>query len=149
MADNKTAANDGDVRAYLQQVGHDTRREDSFVLLDMMGQVSGEPATMWGDSLVGFGSYHYRYDSGHEGDYFLMGFAPRKQNLSLHLMGCMIDEAPFSELLGRLGKHRMGRSCLYINRLADVDLAVLRQLMEQSMVAMHDYVATMDEKLGQ
>ena len=95
-----------------------------------MEDVTGAEATMWGDSIVGFGSYHYTYASGRENDWFLVGFAPRKRSLTLYIMSGF---DAYDELLGRLGKHSTGKSCLYINKLTDVDTAVLRDLVQQSV----------------
>ena len=133
MAENKTQRNDGDVLAYLESVSNKRRREDSLVLLKMMEEVTGEPAEMWGTSIVGFGSYHYRYESGREGDMMLTGFAPRKASLSLYIMG---GHECYNELMAKLGKHRTGSSCVYINKLADVDLDVLRELIAESVAYM-------------
>ena len=130
MAENKTQRNDADVRAFLQSVANKRRREDSLVMLDIMEAVTGEPAEMWGTSIVGFGSYHYRYASGREGDFMLTGFAPRKQALTLYIMG---GHERYAAQLAKLGKHRRGSSCVYINKLADVDLDVLRQLIADSV----------------
>ena len=130
MAENKTQRNDGDVMAYLESVSNKRRREDSLALLKMMEEVTGEPAEMWGTSIVGFGSYHYRYASGREGDMMLTGFAPRKASLSLYIMG---GHERYDALMARLGKHRTGSSCVYINKLADVDLDVLRELIADSV----------------
>ncbi|MCY3779698.1 MAG: DUF1801 domain-containing protein [Chloroflexi bacterium] len=130
MAQNKTQRNDGDVLAYLESVQHKRRREDSLVVKRMMEEVTGEPAEMWGTSIVGFGSYHYRYESGREGDFMLTGFAPRKQALTLYIMG---GHERYDELMSKLGKHRTGSSCVYINKLDDVDLDVLRELISESV----------------
>lgn len=130
MAENKTQRNDGDARAYLESVSNKRRREDSLVVLKMMEEVTGEPAEMWGTSIVGFGSYHYRYASGREGDFMLTGFAPRKAALTLYIMG---GHERYDALMARLGKHRTGSSCVYINKLADVDLDVLRELIAESV----------------
>ncbi len=140
MAENKTQRNDGDVLAYLESVENKRRREDSLVLLKIMEEATGEPAEMWGTSIVGFGSYHYRYESGREGDMMLTGFAPRKAALSLYIMG---GHERYDELMAKLGKHRTGSSCVYINKLADVDLAVLRELIAESVEYMRnaDHIA--------
>lgn len=133
MSQNKTQRNKGDVMAYLESVAHKRRREDSLVVKQMMEEVTGEPAEMWGTSIVGFGSYHYRYASGREGEFMLTGFAPRKQALTLYIMG---GHERHAELFAKLGKHRTGSSCLYINKLADVDLDVLRELIGASVAYM-------------
>ena len=128
MSDTKTRPTDQDVLDFLHQVEHKTRREDSFTLLEMMQVLTGEEAVMWG-SIVGFGSYHYKYESGREGDMPLVGFSPRKQNMTLYIMPGF--EA-YEDMLAGLGKHKIGKSCLYVNKLADVDEAVLRQLISHS-----------------
>ena len=133
MAENKTQRNDGDVLAYLESVSNKRRREDSLIMLQLMEEVTGEPAEMWGTSIVGFGSYHYRYASGREGDMMLTGFAPRKAALTLYIMG---GHERYDELMAKLGKHRTGSSCVYINKLADVDLDVLRALISESVAYM-------------
>ena len=133
MAENKTQRNDGDVMAYLESVQNNRRREDSLVVLKIMEEVTGEPAEMWGASIVGFGSYHYKYESGREGDFMITGFAPRKQALTLYIMGGFERH---EELLAKLGKHRTGSSCLYINKLADVDLDILREIVSESVAHM-------------
>ena len=140
MAQNKTQRNDGDVMAYLESVPIKRRREDSLVVKAMMEEVTGEPAEMWGTSIVGFGSYHYRYESGREGEFMLSGFAPRKQSLTLYIMG---GHERYQELFARLGKHRTGKSCLYINKLDDVDLDVLRKIIAESVAYMRsaDHIA--------
>lgn len=129
MAELKTQPHEGSVEAFLNGVEDDGKREDAFALLKLMEEVTGEAATMWGDSIVGFGSYHYRYASGREGDWFLTGFSPRKRNLTLYIMAGFHR---YDALLEKLGKFKTGKSCLYVNRLGDVDLDVLRELVHQS-----------------
>jgi hypothetical protein len=129
MAELKTRKNEGDVEAFLNGVEHDKRREDSFKVLQMMKDVTGMEPLMWGSSIVGFGSYHYKYASGREGDWFRVGFSPRKQALTLYLMtGFSASE----DLMKRLGKYKTGKACLYIRKLEDVDMNVLRELVAQS-----------------
>lgn len=135
MADLKTARNDGDVHAYLSSVENDKKREDSFKVLELMGEITGFEPQMWGGSIIGFGSYHYKYESGREGDWFLTGFAPRKQSLTLYIMGGF-DE--YAELMEKLGKYKTGKSCLYIKKLEDVNIDVLKALVKKSA----DHVAT-------
>lgn len=130
---NKTTRNNNDVIAFLNGVEHPTRRADGITLLQLFEDVTGLPPAMWGDSIVGFGSYHYRYDSGREGDFLRTGFSPRKQNLSLYCMSGFKNRA---EILARLGKFKTGRGCLYINKLADVDLEVLKELIAADFAAM-------------
>ncbi len=133
MSDLKTQRNDGDVRAYLESVANQRRREDSLAVLDIMGEITGEAAEMWGSSIVGFGSYRYKYASGREGDWFLTGFAPRKQSLTLYIMPGFEG---YESLMSRLGKYKTGKSCLYINKLDDVNLDVLRELIAESVEQM-------------
>ena len=129
MAENKTQKTGASVEEFLASVESKTRREDGLRVLQLMNEVTGLEPEMWGPSIVGFGDSHYRYESGREGDFFLTGFSPRKQSLSLYIMAGF---DAYDDLLSRLGKHRKGASCLYINKLADVDMAVLRELVEQS-----------------
>lgn len=130
MAELKTKASDASVEEFLQSVPDERKQQDSRVLLAMMQTATGAPPQMWGSSIVGFGSYHYTYASGREGDWFVAGFSPRKQNLTLYLMGGLDQHAG---LLGKLGKHKLGKGCLYINRLADVDRDVLAQLIDAAV----------------
>lgn len=130
MSDLKTQKNDASVTKFLNSVENETKRQDAFALLQMMREVTGEEPTMWGDSIVGFGSYHYKYASGREGDWFLVGFSPRKQNLTLYIMS---GYEGYEELLDKLGKHKIGKSCLYINKLQQVNADVLRDLIRQSV----------------
>ena len=129
MAENKTQKTGASVDGFLAAVEHPRRREDGRTLLQMMQEVTGIEPEMWGPSIIGFGDYHYRYESGREGDFFLVGFSPRKSSLSLYLPAGFPE---YDALLAALGKHRKGASCLYVNKLADVDLAVLRRLIAGS-----------------
>jgi hypothetical protein len=129
MSENKTRPTDQNVVDFLSSVDHETRREDAFTVLKMMEEITGEAAVMWGSSIVGFGSYHYKYDSGREGDMPLIGFSPRKQSMTLYIMSGFDSE---EELLASLGKHKTGKACLYVNKLADVDEDVLRQMIKRS-----------------
>ena len=133
MSDLKTRRNDGDVDDYLEKVEPKQKRQDCLAPRAMMEEITGEPAMMWGDSIVGFGSYHYVYASGREGDWLLTGFAPRQRNLTIHIMAGFDN---YGELLDRLGKHKTSVSCLYINKLADVDEEVLRELIAHSVAEM-------------
>ncbi len=133
MSDLKTKPTDQSVEAYLHNVEPAQKREDSFVILKLMQEITGEPAQMWGSSIIGFGRYHYKYASGREGDWFLTGFAPRKQSLSLYIMSGFDN---YDELMHKLGKHTTGKSCLYIKKLEDVDPNILRQLITQSVAYM-------------
>jgi hypothetical protein len=130
MAELKTQPNDKSVEAYLNAIPDEVRRKDCFTLLEMMQQATGAPPVMWGDAIVGFGNYHYSYASGREGDWFQVGFSPRKQNLTLYLISGF-DQ--YQSLLARLGKHSTSKSCLYIKRLSDVDLPALQELVRRSV----------------
>ena len=130
MAELKTKRNKGDVDTFLNSVSDKKKRQDSFTVLELMRQVTGEEPEMWGDSIVGFGSYHYKYASGREGDWFVTGFSPRKQNLTLYIMSGF-DE--YDQLLVKLGKHSTGKSCLYIKKIEDIDINVLEELVKRSV----------------
>ena len=132
MAELKTKPNDGDVEAFLAAVPDAQKRSDSLVLLELFRTVTGDPGKMWGTAIVGFGDHHYAYASGREGDWFVTGFSPRKQNLTIYCMGSFEQH---QELLARLGKHKLGKGCLYINRLKDVELDVLRELLTVMVTA--------------
>lgn len=128
-ADNKTQPTNKDVAGFLEQVEPEQKRQDCQAILEMMRQATKAAPKMWGDSMIGFGEYHYKYASGREGDWFLTGFAPRKQNISLYIMAGFNR---YEELMAKLGKYKTGKSCLYINKLADVDEAVLKELIQLS-----------------
>ncbi|MDZ7846423.1 MAG: DUF1801 domain-containing protein [Owenweeksia sp.] len=130
MATLKTQKNDADPIAFINQIQQEQKRKDAHTILEMMQEVTDAPPEMWGDSIIGFGSYHYRYKSGREGDWFLTGFSPRKTSLSLYIMGGF---KPRAALLEKLGKHKNSKACLYINKLADVNLKVLRELITDSV----------------
>ena len=119
------------VEAFLAQVPNDQQREDARRLCAMMEEITGEPPAMWGSSIVGFGTYHYRYASGHEGDSALASFSPRRQHLAIYLVGEFADR--HGAALARLGPHQTGKGCLYVKRLADVDLDALRELIDRSV----------------
>ena len=129
MTDNKTRRTGASVDDFLTSVENRRRREDGFTLLKMMREITGLEPEMWGPSIIGFGSYHYKYESGRGGDIFLTGFSPRKQSLSLYIMDGFDGR---EDLLTKLGKHRKSTSCLYINKLADVNMDVLRELVQWS-----------------
>ena len=130
MSGNKTVATSEDVRDFLRQVEPERRRADGLRLNEIFQQVTGYAPRMWGPSIVGYGEYHYTYDSGREGDFLATGFSPRKANLSIYIMPGYADYGP---ILDRLGKHKMGKSCLYINKLADVDEDVLAELIRAGL----------------
>ncbi len=128
MAESKTRPTAVDVGEFIDSVPSERRRADARKVCAMMEQVTGEKPVMWGPTMVGFGRYHYRYESGREGDAFLTGFSPRSASLVVYL-----DDFPRrEELLGRLGKHKLGKCCLYINKLDDVDEEVLEQVVAGS-----------------
>ena len=133
MSDLKTRPTDASVEAFIDAVDHPRRREDARTLLELMQRVTGEKPVMWGPSIVGYGSYHYRYASGQEGDWPIAGFSPRKQNLSIYIMPGF---EKYEGLLSRLGKHKTGKSCLYVNKLADVDMEVLEALVRAATTEM-------------
>ena len=130
MPENKTKPTSVSVDDFLDAVPDEGRRADAKRIRDMMERISGSPATMWGPSIVGFGRYHYRYDSGHEGEAPRIGFSPRAKELVLYLIGGFPRHQP---LMDRLGKYRTGKSCLYLKRLADVDESVLEALVGESL----------------
>lgn len=129
MAELKTKKNDGDVRKFLEAVEDEKKREDCFKILDIMREATNSEPSMWGTSIIGFGSYDYTYASGRAGNWFLAGFSPRKQNLTLYIMAGFDN---YEDLMSQLGKHKTGKSCLYIKRLSDVDEDVLKELVKQS-----------------
>lgn len=130
MATLKTTPNRASVSAFLAAIPDEGRRRDCRKVMQMMKRVTGAQPKMWGASIVGFGTYHYKYESGREGDWFLAGFAPRKSDLTVYIMsGFPQHEA----LMKKLGKHKTGKSCLYIKRLADIDEGVLEELVRRSV----------------
>ncbi|MED5373865.1 MAG: DUF1801 domain-containing protein [Myxococcota bacterium] len=129
MSENVTQPTGEDVQAFLDSVENPGRREDAALVLRMMREVTGLEPVMWGQSLIGFGTYHYRYDSGREGDFFRVGFSPRKAKLVVYIMPYQDD---FEPLLARLGPHKLGKSCLYLGRLSRIDLDVLRKVIQLS-----------------
>jgi hypothetical protein len=136
MGELKTKKNTESVLDFLNAVEHPTRKADGLRLLEIMHEESGMDAHMWGSSIVGFGSYHYKYASGQEGDWLRVGFSPRKQSLSLYLM---MGVEKHTDLLSQLGKHKQGKGCLYINKLEDVDEKVLRQLIRAALEEVKKY----------
>ncbi len=133
MADLKTKPTGKSVDAFLGASCGDERMTDCRRLVEIMRRVTGAEPVMWGDSIVGFGGYHYRYASGREGDWFPVGFSPRKREFTVYVMAGL---EPYGELLTRLGKHRTGKGCLYIKRLSDVDENVLTELLEAAVTSM-------------
>lgn len=134
MATLKTTLNDASVEDFIGKVADEQQRDDSFTLLKLFIKITGEEPKMWGPSIIGFGSYHYKSErSSQEGDWPITGFSPRKQNLTLYIMPGFGD---FQELLGKLGKHKTSVGCLYIKRLSDVDMKVLEKLIAATFAAM-------------
>src|ERR671919_768291 len=131
MASQKTLPSDESAEAFIAAVPDEARREDALRLSGLLTEWTGEPPVMWGTSIVGFGRYHYRYDSGHEGTAPLVGFSPRKANLVLYLVGGVEERHP--KLLEQLGPHKLGKGCLYLKRLDDVDHEVLRALVDRTV----------------
>jgi len=132
MAENKTQETEASVDAFLNQIEDEQRRTDGKAVAKLMQQATKFKPKMWGSSIVGFGSYHYKYESGREGDSCLVGFSPRKQNLVLYITGGFDN---YEALLQKLGKYKMGKSCIYLNRFSDVDPNVLKELVKQSVEA--------------
>lgn len=130
MAENKTKATAKSVPEFLDQIEDPKRRSDCITIAAMMEKLTGSKPKMWGESIVGFGDYRYKYASGREGDWFLAGFSPRKQNLSIYIMGYLEF---YTELLEGLGKYKNGKGCLYIKKLEDIDLNVLETLITTSI----------------
>lgn len=127
----KTVPNENSVNAFIEHVSHAGRRADANTLCDLLQEISGEAPQMWGPSIVGFGSYHYIYDSGREGDMMLAGFSPRKQSLVLYIMnGC----ERYEKQLQAMGPHKTGKSCLYLKNLKDVNLEILSQIVQDSIL---------------
>ncbi len=135
MGENKTrpAGGKAAVKAFIDAVEHAGRREDAWVLLALMQRLSGEPPVLWGPSIIGFGSYHYRYESGREGDGPLLAFSPRKANMVVYIMPGF---AGFEAKLAKLGKHRLGKSCLYLGRLKSINMDVLTDILKADLAQM-------------
>jgi hypothetical protein len=131
MAENKTQITEVDPGAFLASVEPPAKRDDGQVLDALFRRVTGEPPKMWGPTIVGYGTYTYRYDSGRGGTMCRTGFSPRKAKHSLYIMDCgdRDDETAFAPLLARLGKHSRGKACLYVNKLSDIDLGVLEEMI--------------------
>lgn len=130
MAENKTQKNDASVTQFLDTIADETKRKDAYTVLELMKKASKEEPKMWGSSIVGFGAFHYVYDSGREGDVGLLGFSPRKANLTLYAMGPGWDTF---EPIKDLGKYTLGKSCLYIKKLDDVNVPALKKLLTEAV----------------
>ena len=129
MAEPKTRKNSASVAAFLRK-SELSKRQDCETIIGIMVEATGEKPVMWGSSIIGFGSYHYKYATGREGDWLLIGLSPRKQNISIYIMDGFSN---YEKLLALLGKHKIGKSCLYISKLADIDIGVLTSLVERSV----------------
>jgi len=132
VAENKTKVTDVDPQEFIARVDGEEKRKDAEELVRLMSKVTGKPPRMWGPTIIGFGKYHYKYESGREGEICMTGFSPRKPSLVLYLGPALEDK----KLLARLGKHKIGKSCLYINKLSDVDRAVLKELVVKAVAEM-------------
>jgi hypothetical protein len=135
MTEMKTKKTRASVEKFLSEVPDKKKREDCFTILEMMKKITKEEPIMWGPSIIGFGHYHYKYESGREGDFFITGFSPRKQNLTIYIMPGF---ARYEELMNKLGKYKTGQSCLYIKKLEDVDNKVLKELISSSVKYMKE-----------
>jgi hypothetical protein len=140
MSQQKTIQTADSVEAFLNSIADDQRRKDCFSVLEIMKAATRTEPAMWGTSIVGFGRYRYKYESGTKGEWFLVGFSPRKQDLTLYIVSGL---ERYPALLKKLGKHKTGKSCLYIKKLEDVDLSTLKQLIKQSLT---DLVAMKKQK---
>ena len=129
MSGNKTVPTKASVEAFIEAVPQEEKRNDCFKLLEVMQSITGEAPVMWGPGIIGFGSYHYRYDSGREGDMLMTGFSPRSQNISLYIMSGF---GRYESLLKKLGKYKTGKSCLYVKRLSDINMEILEELIRDS-----------------
>lgn len=130
MSENKTKPSATSPADFIAILEHPTRRSDAETILALMQRITGWEPRMWGASIIGFGEYHYMYESGREGDFMRTGFSPRKANLVLYIMPGYSD---YADKLARLGKHKIGKSCLYINKLADIDMAVLEEIIQAGL----------------
>ncbi|MCW5911948.1 MAG: DUF1801 domain-containing protein [Cyclobacteriaceae bacterium] len=133
MAELKTKKNDNDIIKFLNEIDNEERKNDCFKLLELFEQLTNERPKMWGQSIVGFGSYHYKYDSGREGDWFLTGFSPRKANLTIYITAGFKE---YDAIMKGLGKYKTGSSCLYVKKLSDIDTDKLKMLVEKSVACM-------------
>jgi hypothetical protein len=139
---NKTQPTAQSPHAYISNIEHPQRREDGLALLDFFTSLTGLPPVMWGESIIGYGRYHYVYESGREGDFLMTGFSPRKTALSIYVLPGYQD---MSDLLMKLGKHKTGKSCLYINKLEDIDMHVLEEIILRGLDYMRSNYETWDK----
>jgi len=138
VSELKTKPTQASVKEFFNQIPDETRRQDCIEIAKIMEEVTGEKPKMWGPSIVGFGTYHYKYDSGREADWMLIGFSPRKKDLTLYLM---MGFQKFPELMKQLGKYSTSKSCLYIKKLSDINKPTLKKLIKQSVKELKDYTA--------
>ena len=136
MAENKTKETSENVLAFINAVPDLQKRQDSFDLITWMEEITGSPAIMWGPSIIGFGKYHYKYASGHEGDAPLLGFSPRKAAISLYIYNCEGEE---TALLSKLGKFKMGKACIYVQKIADINIAVLEDMCKATIAYLNEH----------
>lgn len=129
MAELKTKKNNASVEAFLNGIENEKRKKDSFAVLEILKNCTKNEPSMWGSNIVGFGNHHYKYASGREGNWFLVGFSPGKQHLTLYIM---TGFGRYGEIMKKLGKHKTGKSCLYINKLEDIDVNVLEEIIQAS-----------------
>ena len=130
MSDQKTKPNNQSVEEFINAIENETKRDDSWTLIEIMQELTEEEPKMWGDSIIGFGTYHYVYESGRKGDWMLAGFSPRKQNISIYITGGFEDQ---QENLHKIGKAKNSVGCLYVKKLSDIDLEVLKEMIQQSV----------------
>ncbi len=138
MAELKTKVNNTNVLSFIGSLGNETRKADSLTMLSIMRKITGKKPKMWGTNMIGFGEYHYKYESGHEGDWFVTGFSPRKQNLVIYIMPGF---SGYTKLMNDLGKHKTGKSCLYINNIVNIKIKVLEKIIKQSIKDMQSMYA--------
>lgn len=142
--ENKTKPTSKDAASFIAEISPEVKRKDAENLLKLFNRVTELKPKMWGQTMIGYGRYHYKYDSGREGDYMMTGFSPRKQNLSVYIMpGYKFDS--MKEKLDRLGKHKLGKCCLYINKLEDVDLDVLEEIIREGLIYMREKYETWND----
>lgn len=135
MAQNKTTENENSVTAFLSKVEDETKRDDAFELVKIFEELSSFKAKMWGTAIIGFGTYHYKYESGREGDAPIVGFSPRKDAFALYLSSEFPNRA---ELLSQFGKHKTGKSCIYVKKLSDINVDILKNMISNSLIETDD-----------
>lgn len=136
MAENKTQQTDASVTEFLNALGDERKRQDSLVIIELMREITNEEPKLWGPSIIGFGSQRYRYETGREDNWFLTGFSPRKANLTIYINGGFDQH---QAVLDRLGKHTLGKVCLYVKRLSDIDQGALRELVQRSVAFVREH----------